>query len=107
MKRILGSIIVTSAIVGSLFSIFMLASPPKAHASPASYISALENSTIADFSGGKAAFLNIGWRICTDLSAGYSYGTIIDSIYYNYSFDRVASAELFRIAKDYLCFTGV
>lgn len=102
MKSIVTSAVISAAIVGSLACVHGMAT---AHADTDSYIWRLENNDLVDFYGSKALFVEAGYRVCADLSVGWSDRTIIDALYYNlsYNFTYTAAEEVFYLAAEELC----
>jgi hypothetical protein len=102
IRQILWSMFAGAAIVFVLYAILLI-SAGGAKADSNSFISDLENSQIATFSGPKSQFIALGYQVCTDWDNGYSLVAITNNVWIYHSFDRVAAAVLVNSAIENLC----
>lgn len=93
--------------IASIAAIFALGafSAPTAHADADSYIYALQHSSSAHYTGSKRTFLDVGYRVCTDLAAGYSGPTIVNAVVASpwTDFDYRAANDIVTKAIAWLC----
>jgi hypothetical protein len=101
MKTVAASALISAAIVGSLACVHGMAT---AHADTDSYIWRLENSGLG-YTGYKASYVEAGYRVCADLSVGFTPRQIINTIYYNpsYDFSYTGAEEIVYVAMEELC----
>lgn len=101
MRKILAAVLLA---LGAALGALGLAVPAQADSSD-EYIWALEHDKVVDFHGSKALFVNLGYRVCSDLAAGYTPGQIANFVYWNneWGFDRAAANEVTAMAIIHLC----
>lgn len=76
---------------------------PQANADPASYINQLNNDSVANYTGQTSWALNLGYKVCADVIAGYSPGVIIHNLYVHNNLDMIAAQEMYYVAVEDLC----
>lgn len=104
VKEALLAFLIVFTLMASLFAVHGFFAP-KAKADMDSYIWALENDALVDFTGSKAIFIDLGLRVCTDLSNGFTLRHITRNVWlnYNYNFDLGSAARVAYLAQDHLC----
>ena len=94
MKKLIGGLLVAG---------IAILTAPQAEADSGSYLNRIYNNDLVDFTGAPAPFLNAGYRVCTDISAGFTRNQIVNALYWGWDFDWTAAEEVYYLAAEELC----
>jgi hypothetical protein len=92
-----------AAVVGAALTVGVLGGAGAANASSGSFINAVNNYGWHETVSG--ATLNLGYRTCERLNAGWSFHEVVDYVYYNTDAGTswATSHDFVSMADSYLC----